>query len=62
MKLAQSTAPSTSEVRRPSMKPNTSPQIIPSGRPFKNMAATFHGGGTTREQHQRDPGPPGSGR
>src|ERR1019366_5666771 len=47
MKLAQSTAPNTSEVRRPSMKPKTSPQIMPSGTPFRNMAATFHGTGTS---------------
>jgi hypothetical protein len=45
MKLAQTTAPNTSEVRRPSMKPNTRPQIMPSGRPFKNKATTFQGGG-----------------
>jgi hypothetical protein len=45
MKLAQTTAPNTSDVRLPSMKPNTSPQIMPSGRPFRNIAATFHGTG-----------------
>ena len=45
MKLAQTTAPSTSEVRRPSMNPNTRPQIMPSGRPLRNIAATFQGAG-----------------
>ena len=45
MKLAHRMAPSTSLVRRPSMKPNTKPQISPSGRPFRNRAATFHGAG-----------------
>ena len=56
MKLAQTTAPNTSEVRLPSMKPNTSPQIMPSGRPFKNMAATFHGAGTSANSTSAHPG------
>ena len=29
------------------MKPNTRPQIMPSGRPFRNRAAMFQGAGTT---------------
>jgi len=55
MKLAQTTAPSTSDVRRPSMNPNTSPQIMPSGRPFRNIAATFHGGGTIAKSTSETP-------
>ncbi|GEM_PF-6488627 len=47
MKLAHNMAPRTSLVRRPSMKPNTRPHINPSGRPFRNRAATFHGAGVT---------------
>jgi hypothetical protein len=55
MKLAHTTAPSTSDVRRPSMNPNTNPQIMPSGSPFKNMAATFQGGGTTANNTSDNP-------
>ena len=47
MKLAHKIAPNTSDVRRPSMKPNTRPQIIPKGRPFKNIVNTFQGAGMT---------------
>src|SRR5258707_8537242 len=47
MKLAHKIAPKTSEVRRPSMKPNTNPQSNPKGRPFKNIANTFQGAGTS---------------
>src|ERR1700733_6403110 len=46
IKLAHKMAPNTSEVRRPSMNPNTSPQINPSGRPFRNIVNTFQGAGT----------------
>src|ERR1700683_819544 len=46
-KLAHKMAPNTSEVRRPSMNPNTRPQINPSGRPFRNIVNTFQGAGTT---------------
>src|ERR1700683_5216288 len=47
IKLAHKMAPNTSEVRRPSMKPNTRPQINPKGRPFKNIVNTFQGAGMT---------------
>src|ERR1700733_719161 len=47
IKLAHRMAPRTSEVRRPSMKPNTRPQINPRGRPFKNIVNTFQGAGMT---------------
>ena len=46
MKLAHNIEASTSDTRRPSMKPKTSPQIMPSGTPLRNKAATFHGAGT----------------
>src|ERR1019366_6437103 len=47
MKLEHSTAPNTSDVRLPSMNPKTRPQIMPSDRPLRNMAATFQGAGTS---------------
>ena len=47
--------PNTSEVRRPSMKPKTSPQIMPSGNPLKNMATTFHGAGITANSSNATP-------
>ena len=42
-----STASKMSEVRRPSRYRTTNPQTMPSGNPFKKMAATFHSAGTT---------------
>ena len=45
MKLAHSPADSTSVTRRPSRNDSTSPNTIPSGRPFKNKRAQLYGAG-----------------
>ena len=41
--VALSPAPNNSDVRRPSKKLNTNPQIMPRGKPLKNMAIGFNG-------------------
>ena len=46
MKLEAITAPSNSVTRLPSRYPNTTPQIIPNGSPFKNMKKMLYGAGT----------------
>ena len=58
MKLAHSTAPRISETRRPSINENTSPQIIPSSRPFKNIAGTFSSAGSTAKPSNATHDPP----